>query len=449
MKLVLQYFYKKRQVIGWSILCGLIYLLIFSLSGIDLKAAVYPALLCLVFGIVFLLVGFFRLIERHRRLEFLEKDKGPYGESLPKAADLCEADYQKLLKKEEQEWRDRQKVWDDTMSDMEDYYAAWVHQIKAPIAVMQVLLQQEDTEQSRELKAELFRVEQYAEMALSYVRLNDRGGGFDLVAAEYKKFREGSYRNMTVLEVEDIKKIYRPRFGGNQVQALSKVTFSVEEGEYVSIMGESGSGKTTLLNIMAALDRPTQGEVYLDGRPLSAIKEKDISKFRRENLGFVFQDFSLLDTFNLKDNILLPLVLKGVPYREMNQKLMPVAEELGIAGLLEKYPYEVSGGQKQRAAAARALITEPRLLLADEPTGALDSKSTDEMLGIFSRINQKGQTIVMVTHSVKAASRAGRVLFIKDGEVFHQVYRGELSDEQFYQKISATLTMLATGGERR
>ena len=254
---------------------------------------------------------------------------------------------------------------------------------------------------------------------------------------------------MTVLEVEDIKKIYRPRFGGNQVQALSKVTFSVEEGEYVSIMGESGSGKTTLLNIMAALDRPTQGEVYLDGRPLSAIKEKDISKFRRENLGFVFQDFSLLDTFNLKDNILLPLVLKGVPYREMSQKLMPIAEELGIAGLLEKYPYEVSGGQKQRAAAARALITEPRLLLADEPTGALDSKSTDEMLGIFSRINQKGQTIVMVTHSVKAASRAGRVLFIKDGEVFHQVYRGELSDEQFYQKISATLTMLATGGERR
>ena len=185
MKLVLQYFYKKRQVIGWSILCGLIYLLIFSLSGIDLKAAVYPALLCLVFGIVFLLAGFFRFIERHRRLEFLEKDKGPYGESLPKAADLCEADYQKLLKKEEQEWRDRQKVWDDTMSDMEDYYAAWVHQIKAPIAVMQVLLQQEDTEQNRELKAELFRVEQYAEMALSYVRLNERGGGFDLVAAEY------------------------------------------------------------------------------------------------------------------------------------------------------------------------------------------------------------------------------------------------------------------------
>lgn len=254
---------------------------------------------------------------------------------------------------------------------------------------------------------------------------------------------------MALLEVTNIKKIYSTRFGGNKVQALSNVTFSIEKGEFVAIMGESGSGKTTLLNILAALDKPTGGQVILNGKNIVDIREKEISAFRRENLGFVFQDFSLLDTFNLKDNILLPLVLKGVPYREMSQKLMPIAEELGIAGLLEKYPYEVSGGQKQRAAAARALITEPRLLLADEPTGALDSKSTDEMLGIFSRINQKGQTIVMVTHSVKAASRAGRVLFIKDGEVFHQVYRGELSDEQFYQKISATLTMLATGGERR
>ena len=253
---------------------------------------------------------------------------------------------------------------------------------------------------------------------------------------------------MTVLEVEDIKKIYRPRFGGNQVQALSKVTFSVEEGEYVSIMGESGSGKTTLLNIMAALDRPTQGEVYLDGRPLSAIKEKDISKFRRENLGFVFQDFSLLDTFNLKDNILLPLVLKGVPYREMNQKLMPVAEELGIAGLLEKYPYEVSGGQKQRAAVARALITNPELVLADEPSGALDSHAADGLMKLFGEINEEGQTIVMVTHSVKAACSAKRVLFIKDGEVFHQLYRGSLGRDEMYQKISDTLTILATGGER-
>ena len=223
---------------------------------------------------------------------------------------------------------------------------------------------------------------------------------------------------MTVLEVEDIKKIYRPRFGGNQVQALSKVTFSVEEGEYVSIMGESGSGKTTLLNIMAALDRPTQGEVYLDGRPLSAIKEKDISKFRRENLGFVFQDFSLLDTFNLKDNILLPLVLKGVPYREMNQKLMPVAEELGIAGLLEKYPYEVSGGQKQRAAAARALITEPRLLLADEPTGNLDRKNGDEIIDLLKLSNRNlEQTILLITHDEKIALEADRVITIEDGKI--------------------------------
>ena len=227
------------------------------------------------------------------------------------------------------------------------------------------------------------------------------------------------------------------------------MTFSVEEGEYVAIMGESGSGKTTLLNMLAALDKPTEGEVYLDGKPLSAIREKDLSKFRRDHLGFVFQDFNLLDTFNLKDNILLPLVLQGVDYRKMNVRMMPIVKELGIAGLLKKYPYEVSGGQKQRAAVARALITDPRLILADEPTGALDSKSTDELLGVFERINQSGQTILMVTHSVKAASKAGRVLFIKDGEVFHQVYKGEQTDEQFYQNISATLTMLATGGERR
>ena len=254
---------------------------------------------------------------------------------------------------------------------------------------------------------------------------------------------------MAVLEVKNLKKIYRPRFGGNQVQALSRVTFSVEEGEYVAIMGESGSGKTTLLNIMAALDKPTEGEVCLDGKPLSSVKEKDIAQFRRDNLGFVFQEFNLLDTFNLKDNILLPLVLKGVSYKEMPGKLLPIARELGIESLLEKYPYEVSGGQKQRAAAARALITDPRILLADEPTGALDSRSTDELLDLFARINRKGQTILMVTHSVKAASRAGRVLFIKDGEVFHQIYRGNSTSQQLYQKISDTLTILATGGDRQ
>lgn len=254
---------------------------------------------------------------------------------------------------------------------------------------------------------------------------------------------------MAILEVNNIKKIYTTRFGANKVQALSNVSFSVEKGEYVAIMGESGSGKTTLLNILAALDRPTSGSVCLDGNELSKIRETKIAEFRRENLGFVFQDFNLLDTFTLKDNIMLPLVLAGKHYGEMRAKLMPIVQKLGIEGLMGKYPYEVSGGQKQRAAVARALITHPKLILADEPTGALDSKSTDELLELFGKINQEGQTILMVTHSVKAASHASRVLFIKDGEVFHQIYRGNSSSEALYQKISDTLTILMTGGERR
>ena len=254
---------------------------------------------------------------------------------------------------------------------------------------------------------------------------------------------------MAILEVNNIKKIYTTRFVANKVQALSDVSFSVEKGEYVAIMGESGSGKTTLLNILAALDRPTSGSVCLDGNELSKIRETKIAEFRRENLGFVFQDFNLLDTFTLKDNIMLPLVLAGKHYGEMRAKLMPIVQKLGIEGLMGKYPYEVSGGQKQRAAVARALITHPKLILADEPTGALDSKSTDELLELFGKINQEGQTILMVTHSVKVASHASRVLFIKDGEVFHQIYRGNSSSEALYQKISDTLTILMTGGERR
>lgn len=254
---------------------------------------------------------------------------------------------------------------------------------------------------------------------------------------------------MTILEVNGLKKIYSTRFGGNKVEALKNVNFSVEQGEYVAIMGESGSGKTTLLNILAALDKPTEGNVILDGNNLSKLKESQISAFRRDNLGFVFQDFNLLDTFTLEDNTYLPLVLAGMPYKKMHDRLVPIAERLGISALLKKYPYEVSGGQKQRAAAARALITNPKLILADEPTGALDSKASDELLSLFSEINRTGQTIVMVTHSVKAASTAGRVLFIRDGEVFHQIYRGNDTDEQLYQKISDTLTLLATGGDRR
>ena len=230
--------------------------------------------------------------------------------------------------------------------------------------------------------------------------------------------------------------------------ALRQVDFSVEEGEYVAIMGESGSGKTTLLNILAALDKPTAGRVELDGRDMSAVRESDAAAFRRDNLGFVFQEFNLLDTFTLRDNIYLPLVLAGRPYRELKDRLDPIARQLGILELLDKYPYEVSGGQKQRAAVARALITHPRLILADEPTGALDSRSTDELLDLFAQINRQGQTILMVTHSVKAASHAGRVLFIKDGQVFHQLYRGQCTDEQLSQKIVDTLTMLQAGGDR-
>ena len=250
---------------------------------------------------------------------------------------------------------------------------------------------------------------------------------------------------MTILDVKDLKKTYTGRFGGNQVQALKGVTFSVEEGEYVAIMGESGSGKTTLLNILAALDKATAGSVMLDQKNLAEIKDKELASFRRENLGFVFQEFNLLDTFTLKDNILLPLVLSGKSLAEMNERLEPIAQSLGIKELLNKYPYEVSGGQKQRAAAARALITNPKLILADEPTGALDSQSSSDLLRVFEKMNQSGQTILMVTHSTDDASHANRILFIRDGIVFHQIYRGESSNEELYQKISDTLTMLRKG----
>lgn len=274
--------------------------------------------------------------------------------------------------------------------------------------------------------------------------------GIDRSPRRQKRERKGDRISMkNILEVNGLKKVYITRLGGNRVEALKNVNFSVSAGEYVAVMGESGSGKTTLLNILAALDKPTAGSVILDGKDLAAVKESDAAAFRRDNLGFVFQDFNLLDTFTIEDNIYLPLVLSGKPYREINKKILPIAEKLGITEILKKYPYEISGGQKQRAAVARALITSPKLILADEPTGALDSKATDELLRLFSEINRTGQTIIMVTHSVKAASSAGRVLFIKDGEVFHQLWRGDSTDEQLYGKISDTLTLLATGGDAR
>ena len=253
---------------------------------------------------------------------------------------------------------------------------------------------------------------------------------------------------MTILEVKHLKKVYTTRFGGSKVQALTDVNFAVERGEYVAIMGESGSGKTTLLNILAALDKPTGGQVLLDGRDIVGIREREISSFRRDHLGFVFQDFNLLDTFSIQDNIFLPLVLAGKRYNEMQQRLQALAPQLGIMDILKKFPYEVSGGQKQRAAVARALITQPDLILADEPTGALDSRSSDSLLELFQQINRQGQTVLMVTHSVKAASTAQRVLFIKDGEVYHQLYRGEMSSEELYQRISEELTVMVGAGGR-
>lgn len=250
---------------------------------------------------------------------------------------------------------------------------------------------------------------------------------------------------MAILEVKNLKKVYTTRFGGNSVKALSNVNFTVEKGEYVAIMGESGSGKTTLLNLLAALDRPTSGDVLLNGQSISTLKSKELATFRREQLGFVFQDFNLLDTFSVKDNIFLPLVLSKNSYDEMNKRMIPIAQKLGIDEILNKFPYEISGGQKQRVAVARALITSPLVILADEPTGALDSKSTDHLLDMFAKINNEGQTVLMVTHSVKAASHAGRILFIKDGEVFHQIYRGHLTNEQMYTKINDALSVLVTG----
>ena len=253
---------------------------------------------------------------------------------------------------------------------------------------------------------------------------------------------------MSLLEVNRLNKVYTTRFGGNQVEALKNVSFSVEKGEYVAIMGESGSGNTTLLNLLATLDTPTRGEILLEDKPFGKIKSSQKCAFRRDHLGFVFQDFNLLDTFSLKDNILLPLVLQGISYEEMEKRLRPLVKRLGIEQIVEKFPYEVSGGQKQRAAVARALITQPKIILADEPTGALDSKASKQLLDLFDEINKEGQTIVMVTHSSKAASYAKRVLFIKDGELFNQIYRGHDGQEGMYRKIMDTLTLLQVGGQQ-
>ncbi|MGT2949887.1 bacteriocin ABC transporter ATP-binding protein [Streptococcus cuniculi] len=252
---------------------------------------------------------------------------------------------------------------------------------------------------------------------------------------------------MVLLDVQHVQKVYQTRFLANQVEALKDIHFTVEKGEYVAIMGESGSGKSTLLNILAMLDKPTQGKVFLNGVDTQMIKNKDASAFRREKLGFVFQDFNLLDTLSVKDNVLLPLVLSRVPIHEMNKRQLEVLNSLGIATLKDKMPYEISGGQQQRVAVARAIITQPEILLADEPTGALDSKSSATLLDIFDQINEMGQTLLMVTHSTTAASRAKRVLFIKDGMLYNQIFRGDRTSQEMFQLISDTLTLMANRGE--
>ena len=253
---------------------------------------------------------------------------------------------------------------------------------------------------------------------------------------------------MQILTVSGLQKTYTTRFGGSKVQALKNVNFTVESGEYVAIMGESGSGKTTLLNILAALDKPTGGTVLLGGKNLSEIPEETTAAFRRDNLGFVFQDFSLLDTFSLEDNICLPLVLAGKSRTEMRDRLSPLAYDLGIETLLKKYPYEVSGGQKQRAAVARALITRPQILLADEPTGALDSKNARALMEKLSGLNaDAGTTILMVTHDCNAASYCKRILFIQDGVLFHELRRDVPDETQqaFYGRILAVMAQLGGG----
>ena len=250
----------------------------------------------------------------------------------------------------------------------------------------------------------------------------------------------------TILKLEHIQKYYGNE--GNITKAIKDISFSVEAGEFLGIMGASGSGKTTLLNCISTIDTVSAGHIFLEGTDITEINPKSLARFRRENLGFVFQDFNLLDTLTISENIALALAINKVPAGSVEPRILDIAEKLNISDILNKYPYQVSGGQKQRAAVARALITSPQLVLADEPSGALDSHAADALMQLFEEINQEGQTIVMVTHSVKAACAAKRVLFIKDGEVFHQLYRGNLGRDEMYQKISDTLTIIATGGER-
>mgnify|MGYP002554222527 CR=1 FL=1 len=249
----------------------------------------------------------------------------------------------------------------------------------------------------------------------------------------------------TILKIDNIEKYYGNK--SSLTKAIDNISFEVGKGEFVSIMGASGSGKTTLLNCISTLDKVTTGKIYVGDNEITQLKGNKLNKFRREELGFIFQDFNLLDTLTAFENIALALSIQNIPAREIELRVRQTARELGIEDVLNKYPYQMSGGQKQRVASARAIITNPKLILADEPTGALDSKAASALLSMFGEINDEGQTILMVTHSARAASHAGRVLFIKDGVVYHQLRRGTMNNEELYSKISETLTVLATGGK--
>jgi putative ABC transport system ATP-binding protein len=251
---------------------------------------------------------------------------------------------------------------------------------------------------------------------------------------------------MEVLNIENLKKVYGSKFGGIKYVALEDINLKVASGEFIAIMGPSGSGKTTLLNVISTIDKPTSGSIFIDGKDISKLKEPNLSSFRREKLGFVFQDFNLLDTMTIKENIVLPLALSKTPYDTIIKKLTDITTKLGIENILSKHPFEVSGGQKQRAAAARAIITDPSLVLADEPTGSLDSKASKEVLNCFEYLNDKNNaTILMVTHDAFAASYCKRVIFIKDGSLFNEIYKGDMSRKNFYHNILKILS--AIGGD--
>ena len=251
-----------------------------------------------------------------------------------------------------------------------------------------------------------------------------------------------------VLSARDVRKTFCDG-AGNPVAVLNGVTFDICAGEIAAVIGSSGSGKSTLLQILGGLDACDSGDICIAGRSLKNISQAELGRLRNELLGFVYQFHHLLPEFTALENVAMPLSIARLDEKSAHERAREALKAVGLEHRLTHLPSQLSGGERQRTAIARAMVTGPACILADEPTGALDSKSTDELLALFSRINEKGQTILMVTHSVKAASRAGRVLFIRDGEVYHQLYRGGLTDEQFYQKISDTLTILATGGDRR